>query len=83
MKAKYFKIYASKYLKAEDKEMGFVKFFGDDVIVIYNTANKYNISIYDKYHLIFDKKRCTKKEFEKEFENAINFYKKIAYDEKR
>ena len=83
MKAKYFKIYASKYLKEEDKEMGVVKTIGDDVMVVYNISNKYNISIYDKAHLIFDKKRCTQKEFEKEFENAINFYKKIAYDEKR
>ena len=83
MKAKYFKIYASKYLKAEDKEMGFVKFFGDDMMVVYNISNKYNISLCNINLLIFDKKRCTKKEFEKEFENAINFYKNIAYDEKR
>ena len=77
MKAKYFKIYASKYLKEEDKEMGVVKIFGDNLMVVY-TKLEYNISIYDKVHLIFDKKRSTKKEFEEEFEKAINFYKKIA-----
>ena len=82
MKAKYFKIYASKYLKEQDKEMGVVKIFGDNLMVVY-TKLEYNISIYDKVHLIFDKKRCTKKEFEEEFEKAINFYKKIAYDEKK
>ena len=78
MKAKYFKIYASKYLKEEDKEMGVVKTIGDDMMVVYNISNKYNISLVNINLLVFDKKRCTKKEFEKEFENAINFYKKIA-----
>ena len=82
MKAKYFKIYASKYLKEEGKEMGVVKIFGDNLMIVY-TKLEYNISIYDKNLLIFDKKRCTQKEFEEEFENAINFYKKIAYDEKK
>ena len=83
MKAKYFKIYASKYLKEEDKKMGVVKTIGDDVMVVYNISNKYDISLFNINHLIFDKKRCTQKEFEKEFENAINFYKKIAYHENK
>ena len=78
MKAKYIKIYASKYLKEEDKGMGVVKTIGDDMMVVYNISNKYNISLCNINLLIFDKKRCTKKEFEKEFKNAINFYKKIA-----
>ena len=83
MKAKYFKIYASKYLKEQDKEMGVVKIFGDDKMFVYNISNKYNISLCNINLLTFDKKRCTKKEFEKEFEKAINFYKKIAYDENK
>ena len=80
MKAKYFKIYASKYLKEVDKEMGFVKEIDNNALVIYKRGRLLleHIENYNGYLDIFEKKRCTKKEFKKAFDEAINFYKKLV-----
>jgi len=80
MKAKYFKIYASKYLKEADKEMGFVKEIDNSLFIIYKNGSSLleHIENYNGYLDIFEKKRCTKKEFKKAFDEAINFYKKLV-----
>ena len=80
MKAKYFKIYASKYLKEVDKEMGFAKEIDNNALVIYKRGRLQfeHIENYNGYLDIFEKKRCTKKEFKKAFDEAINFYKKLV-----
>ena len=80
MKAKYFKIYASIYLIESDKEMGFVKEMDNNALVIYKRGRWIleHIENYNGYLDIFEKKRCTKKEFKKAFDEAINFYKKLV-----
>jgi len=80
MKAKYFKIYASKYLKEVDKEMGVVKEIDNSLFIIYKNGSSLleHIENYNGYLDIFEKKRCTKKEFKKAFDEAINFYKKLV-----
>ena len=79
MKAKYFKIYASKYLKEVDKEMGFVKEIDNNALVIYKGGRWLleHIDNFNDYYLFYTK-RCTKKEFKKAFDEAINFYKKLV-----
>ena len=80
MKAKYFKIYASKYLKEADKEMGFVKEIDNSLFFIYKywSPRLEHIENYNGYLYAFEKKKCTKKEFKKAFDEAINFYKKLV-----
>ena len=80
MKAKYFKIYASKYLKEADKEMGFVKEIDNSLFIVYKNGSSRleHIDNFNEYLDIFEKKRCTKKEFKKAFDEAINFYKKLV-----
>ena len=80
MKAKYFKIYASKYLKESDKEMGFVKEIDNSLFIIYKNGSSLleHIENYNGYLYEFETKRCTKKEFKKAFDEAINFYKKLV-----
>ena len=80
MKAKYFKIYAAEYLKEYDKEMGFVKEIDNSLFIIYKNGPSLleHIKNYNDYLDIFEKKRCTKKEFKKAFDEAINFYKKLV-----
>ena len=84
MKAKYYKIYASKRLKEADKEMGFVKEMDNTPInnsyfIIYKTGTLFEcVENFSGYSDLFEKKRCTKKEFKKAFDEAINFYKKLV-----
>ena len=80
MKAKYFKIYAAEYLKEYDKEMGFVKEIDNSLFIVYKNWSSLleHIENYNGYLDIFEKKRCTKKEFKKAFDEAINFYKKLV-----
>ena len=80
MKAKYFKIYASKYLKESDKEMGVVKEIDNNLFFVYkNGSSRLEcIDNFNGYLDVFEKKRCTKKEFKKAFDEAINFYKKLV-----
>ncbi len=80
MKAKYFKIYASNSLKESDKEMGFVKEIDNSLFFVYKygSSRLEHIENYNGYLDIFEKKRCTKKEFKKAFDEAINFYKKLV-----
>ena len=78
MEAKYYKIYASKFLKEVDKEMGFVKEIDNNLLVIYKngTARLEYIENFTGYLKTFTIGRCTKKEFEKAFYEAIDFYTK-------
>ena len=80
MKAKYYKIYAAKYLKEVDKEMGVVKEIDNSLFIIYKNGSSLleHIENYNGYLDIFEKKKCTKKEFKKAFDEAINFYKKLV-----
>ena len=80
MKAKYYKIYAVEYFKEVDKEMGFVKEMDNNALVIYKEGRWLleRIDNFNAYLDIFEKKRCTKKEFKKAFDEAINFYKKLV-----
>ena len=79
MKAKYYKIYAAEYLKEADKEMGFVKEMDNNALVIYKEGRWLleHIDNFNDYYLFYTKK-CTKKEFKKAFDEAINFYKKLV-----
>ena len=80
MKAKYYKIYAAEYLKNTDKGLGFVKEMDNNALVIYKEGRWLleRIDNFNAYLDIFEKKRCTKKEFKKAFDEAINFYKKLV-----
>ena len=80
MKAKYLKIYASKYLKEADKEMGFFKEIDNSVLIIYKNGvcRLEHIDNFNDYLYLFYTKKCTKKEFKKAFDEAINFYKKLV-----
>ena len=80
MKAKYFKIYAAEYLKEADKEMGFVKEIDNSLFFIYKNGSSRleHMENYNGYLDIFETKKCTKKEFKKAFDEAINFYKKLV-----
>ena len=80
MKAKYYKIYAAESLKEADKEMGVVKEIDNSLFIIYKNGSSLleHIENYNGYLDIFETKRCTKKEFKKAFDEAINFYKKLV-----
>ena len=80
MKAKYLKIYASESLKKSDKEMGFVKEIENSLFIIYKnwSSRLEHIENYNGYLYAFETKKCTKKEFKKAFDEAINFYKKLV-----
>lgn len=80
MKAKYYKIYAAEFLKKSDREMGFVKEIDNSLLIIYKDgpSRLYHIENYNGYLYEFETKRCTKKEFKKAFDEAIDFYKTLV-----
>ncbi len=80
MKAKYYKIYATIRRKEEDEAMGVVKEIDNSLFIIYKNGPSLleHIKNYNDYLDIFEKKKCTKKEFKKAFDEAINFYKKLV-----
>ena len=80
MKAKYYKIYATEYFKNADKGMGFVKEIDNSLFFVYENGSSRleHIENYNGYLYAFETKRCTKKEFKKAFDEAINFYKKLV-----
>ena len=80
MKAKYYKIYATMRKKENDEAMGVVKEIDNNLFVIYKNGSSLfeYIDNFNDYLDIFEKKRCTKKEFKKAFDEAINFYKKLV-----
>ena len=80
MKAKYYKIYAAERLKKEGKEMGFIKEIENNLLIIYKygLARLEHIENGNEYLEQFEKIKCTKKEFKKAFDEAINFYKKLV-----
>ena len=80
MKAKYCKIYATIRQKENDEAMGVVKEIDNSLFIIYKNGSSLleHIENYNGYLDIFEKKRCTKKEFKKAFDEAINFYKKLV-----
>ena len=79
MKAKYYKIYATIRQKEKDEEMGFVKEIDNSLFFIYKNGSSLleHTENYNGYLYEFETKRCTKKEFKKAFDEAINFYKKL------
>ena len=80
MKAKYYRIYASKFLKEVDKEMGFAKEIDNNLFVIFKNGSSRleYIENFNGYLESFTIEKCTKKEFKKAFDEAINFYKKLV-----
>ena len=80
MEAKYYKIYAAESQKKADKEMGFVKKIDNNLLVVYKngTALLEHIENFTGYLEVFTVGRCTKKEFKKAFNEAIDFYKKLV-----
>ena len=80
MKAKYYKIYATIRQKENDEDMGVVKEIDNSLFIIYKkwSSRLEHIENYNGYLSEFEKKRCTKKEFKKAFDEAINFYKKLV-----
>ena len=80
MKANYYKIYAAECLKKAGQEMGFVKEIENNLLVIYKngTARLEHIENFNGYLESFTIERCTKREFKKEFDEAIKFYKTLV-----
>ena len=80
MKAKYYKIYATIRQKEKDEAMGVVKEIDNSLFIIYKNGSSRleHIENYNGYLYVFETKRCTKKEFKKAFDEAINFYKKLV-----
>ena len=80
MKAKYYKIYLTIRKKEKDEGIGVVKEIDNSLFIIYKNGSSLleHIENYNGYLDIFEKKRCTKKEFKKAFDEAINFYKKLV-----
>ena len=80
MKANYYKIYSTARKKEKDEEMGFVKEIDNSLFIIYknSTALLEHLDNYNEYLERFEKIKCTKKEFKKAFEEAIDFYKKLV-----
>ena len=80
MKAKYYKIYVTIRKKEKDEEMGVVKEIDNSLFIIYKNGSSrlLHADNFNDYLDIFEKKRCTKKEFKKAFDEAINFYKKLV-----
>ena len=80
MKAKYYKLYASKFLKEVDKEMGFAKEIENNLFVIFKNGSSRlgHIENFKEYLYVFETQRCTKKEFKKAFDEAIDFYTKLV-----
>ena len=80
MKAKYYKIYGTIRQKEKDEEMGVVKEIDNSLFFIYKNGSSRleHMENYNGYLDIFETKKCTKKEFKKAFDEAINFYKKLV-----
>ena len=80
MKAKYYKIYVTIRKKEKDEAMGVVKEIDNSLFIIYKNGSSLleHIENYNGFLDIFETKKCTKKEFKKAFDEAINFYKKLV-----
>ena len=80
MKAKYYKIYSTVRRKKNDEAMGVAKIIDDNLFIIYKNGiyRLEHIENYNEYLERFEKIKCTKKEFKKAFDEAINFYKKLV-----
>jgi len=80
MKAKYYKIYSTARKKENDEAMGVAKIIDNNLFIIYKNGSSLleHIDNYNYYLDLFEKKKCTKKEFKKAFDEAINFYKKLV-----
>ena len=80
MKAKYYKIYSTIRQKENDEAMGVVKEIDNSLFMIWKNDSYRlgHIENFNEYLYAFEKKRCTKKEFKKAFDEAINFYKKLV-----
>ncbi len=80
MKAKYYKIYSTIRQKENDEAMGVVKEIDNSLFMIWKNDSYRlgHIENFNEYLYAFETKRCTKKEFKKAFDEAINFYKKLV-----
>ena len=80
MKAKYYKIYAAESQKKAGKEMGFIKEIENNLLVVYKNglSRLEHIENFTGYLEVFTVGRCTKKEFKKAFNEAVDFYKKLV-----
>ena len=80
MKAKYYKIYSTARKKENDEAMGVAKKIDNNLFIIYKKG-ECRLLYLDKsneYLELFETIKCTKKEFKKAFDEAINFYKKLV-----
>ena len=80
MRAKYYKIYSTVRKKEKDEEMGVVKEIDNSLFIIYKngSARLEHIENFNGFLEHFEITKCTKKEFKKAFDEAINFYKKLV-----
>ena len=80
MKANYYKIYSTVGRKENDEAMGVAKIIDNNLFIIYKngSARLEHIDNYNYYLDLFEKIKCTKKEFKKAFDEAIKFYKKLV-----
>ena len=80
MKAKYYKIYSTVRRKKNDEAMGVAKKIDNNLFIIYKNGSSRleHIDNFNEYLEQFETIKCTKKEFKKAFDEAINFYKKLV-----
>ena len=80
MKANYYKIYSTARKKENDEAMGVAKIIDNNLFIIYKNSSSLleYIDNGNEYLELFEKTKCTKKEFKKAFDEAINFYKKLV-----
>ena len=80
MKANYYKIYSTARKKENDEAMGVAKKKDNNLFIIYKNSPSLleHIENFNEYLGQFEKIKCTKKEFKKEFDEAIKFYKKLV-----
>ena len=80
MKAKYYKIYSTARKKENDEAMGVAKKIDNNLFIIYKNSSSLleYIDNGNEYLELFETIKCTKKEFKKAFDEAINFYKKLV-----
>ena len=80
MRAKYYKIYSTVRRKENDEAMGVAKKIDNNLFIIYKNSSSLleYIDNGNEYLELFETIKCTKKEFKKAFDEAINFYKKLV-----
>ena len=69
-----------KKAKEEKVRTNFAKIIDNNLFIIYKNGSSLleHIDNYNYYLDLFEKKKCTKKEFKNAFDEAIKFYKKLV-----